>query len=94
MEHHSFGSDSRAKGHGATKLSRAGAHHQLLQDEHDGRRGHVAVVEENVARFGKSFGGESEALLGRIEDRAASGMNGPEIDRGEIAVLGDSVYLL
>ena len=71
-------------------LSRAGALHQPLQDEHDGRRGHVAVVEEDVARVGESFSGESKPLLRRVEDGAAAGMDGPEIDRGEIAALSDS----
>jgi len=50
MEEHGLGSDSRAEGHGATELARAGMPHQLLEDEdHRGRR-HIPVIEENVAR--------------------------------------------
>ena len=90
MKEHGFRGDSRPEGHGAAELAGAGALHQFLQDEHDGSRGHVAEVEENVARVGESFGRESKPLLGGVEDGSAAGMNRPEIDRGEIVPSGDS----
>ena len=90
MEHHGFSGDSRAEGHGAADLAGASALDQFVQDKHDGRGGHVAEVEENTARVGERLGRESEPLLSGVEDGAAAGMNGPEIDRREFASSSDS----
>src|ERR1700722_2091785 len=89
MEHHGFGGDSRPEEHSATELAWAGAPHQPLQNEHDGRRGHVAVIEQDVSRVNESFGRKSEPLLCRVKDGAAAGMNSPEVDRRECAARRD-----
>ena len=50
MEEHSLRSQTWAKRHGASLLPRPRAQHDLLQDEHHGSRGHIAVVQQNTAR--------------------------------------------
>ena len=61
----------------------------LLQDKHDSGGRHVAKLRENIARSGERIGAEAEAFLNRIEDGAASGMHGPQVDGLRIAAARD-----
>ena len=51
-----------------------------LENEKYRWRGHVAVIQQNVARVGEASGAQLQPLLDGVENGAASGMNRPKID--------------
>src|ERR1700738_218594 len=89
VEEHGFGGDAGAEGHGAALLAGLGAFEDLLEDEHDGGGGHVAVAGEDVAEETHGLRREFEAVLDGVEDGTASGIHGPEVEGEGIAAAGE-----
>ena len=61
----------------------------FFHDEHDSGGGHVAVAGQNGAREGKCIVGEGEAFFDSVEDGAATGVDGPEVDGERVCAASD-----
>lgn len=83
MEQHRFCGQARAECHGATGACGSAvlrSFHDFSENEEHCRRGHVAVVVEDMTGRCEVSMVESERLFHGVEDRSSTGMHGPQVD--------------
>ena len=78
LEMETLGRQPRPEGNGDA-LAGIGPVDQLGKDEHQGRGGHVAAAGEHVARGPERTLRQLKSFLGRVENRAAAGMDRPGV---------------